>query len=96
MRKSKTTKLSDLFDSTLEHFGIKEKYNESVAISLWSEIMGPNIASYTRNVYVKNGIMVVEMNSAIARNQIFGMREAIVHKINERIGAEVLKNLILK
>lgn len=96
MRKCQTKKLSDLFEFTLDHYGLKNKYNETVAISLWSEILGPNIDSYTNKVYVNNGIMVVEMSSSVARNQIFGMREAIVHKINERIGSQVISTLILK
>ncbi|MCT4637403.1 MAG: DUF721 domain-containing protein [Bacteroidales bacterium] len=96
MRKSETLPIKELVEAMMKQYGLNYRYNEVKAISLWSEILGQGVDKMTRNIVVKNGNMVVYLNSSVLRNHLFGMREAICKEINKRLGTECIRNVILK
>jgi predicted nucleic acid-binding Zn ribbon protein len=62
----------------------------------WNTVMGPTVASFTRKVYFYNGVLYVELTSSVARNELVMLRDKIVKALNESVGADVVKELVLR
>ncbi len=89
--------LSKAIDEFLDNFKLSQKVLESRAISAWPQVMGPNIAGFTRSVQFKGkGIMLVHLSSSVLRSELMMHRSRIVKNINDFVGSQVVKELLLK
>ena len=52
------------------------------------------MAKYTRNLYIRNQILYVHLSSAALRQELMMGRELLVRKLNEKVGANVITNII--
>ena len=96
MRKSDTQKLSEIIREYLEQMMIDKKLKEVSTIRSWEELMGKPVAERTRNIYVKNKILFIELKSSVLRNELIMMRQAIIDKINERAGEKIIEKMVVR
>lgn len=96
MRRSNTQSLSEVIREFVKGSSIEQKLKETDVVQSWEELLGKTVASYTRNITLKNKILVVEITSSIVKNELFMMREEIRKKLNERAGDELIKTVIIK
>ena len=59
---------------------------------VWPKVMGETVKRLTRSVEVKNGVLIVHVNSAALKTQLFENRFELVRKLNEAVGAPALKD----
>lgn len=69
---------------------------ERRALSLWPAIVGPGIDSYTTARNVENGIITVHITSAPLRHQLMLTRASIIKQMNNTVGTEVIKDIIIR
>jgi len=69
---------------------------EQQATELWAETVGEFIAKQTQKVVVKQGVLMVTIPNAALRFEIINRRSQIISKINEKLGCEVIKGIIVK
>ncbi|MCK9180218.1 MAG: DUF721 domain-containing protein [Bacteroides sp.] len=96
MRRNNAESIGDLIRKYLRHEGLETPLNEKRLIDAWSEILGPSIASYTRNIYIRNQILYVQLNSAPLRQELMMGREKLVRSLNKHVGATVITNIIFR
>ncbi len=96
MRKSETQKLGEIIREYLEQMMIDKKLKEVSTIRSWEELMGKPVAERTRNIYVKNKILFIELKSSVLRNELIMMRQAIIDKINERAGEKIIEKMVVR
>jgi predicted nucleic acid-binding Zn ribbon protein len=72
------------------------KIAEIEAVNLWESIIGKQIARATTSIYIKDGILYVNLKSSIVRNELMMMRNEIMQAINQRIGRRVVKGIVLR
>ena len=58
----------------------------------WPRVMGETVAHLTRSVEVKDGMLIVHVNSAALKAQLFENRFDLVRKLNEAMGAEAIRD----
>jgi hypothetical protein len=63
---------------------------------LWGELLGPSIAQYTTNVYVKNRILYVSMTSSVVRSELVSMRKRLVVMLNKHAGSDVIDDVMIR
>ena len=63
--------------------------------TLWVEVLGQSVVPFTGDMEVKNGVLYVHIHSAALRQQLFEQRHTIVNKINQSLGANILKDIRL-
>lgn len=90
-RKTNDEPVGNLLLRMLKAYGIEDKYHEARAKQLWFETMGPSIAQYTQNIYVRNRKLYITISSATLRQEIAFSKEKIKHFINEGIGKEFIQ-----
>lgn len=96
MRRSEIQSLGSAIRDYLKDKKIDGKIDEIEAVNLWESIIGKQIARATSSIYIKNGTLYVHLKSSIVRNELFMMRNDIMRVMNQRVGSEVVKSIILR
>ncbi len=96
MRRSNTQSLSEVLKEYIQQNRIEGKLKEVDVVQGWENLLGKTIAHYTRNIYIRNKILYVDISSAVVKNELFMMREEICRRINENAGSEVVQKIIFK
>lgn len=80
----------------IKEMHLEGKLNEVSVINSWEETVGKAIASRTTKIYIKDQVLFVFLNSSVVRNELLMLRQALREKLNERAGAEVIKDIVLR
>ena len=96
MRKKNTELLSDVIRQVLREHHLDRPLNEKRLIESWSLVLGTNIMQYTSELVVKNRIQYVTLTSSVLRHDLFMSREEIKKSLNDRVGVEVIVDIIFK
>lgn len=62
----------------------------------WKSLMGNGVNSYTKEVVLKGTTLYVSLTSAVLREELSYGKQKIIKMINEEIGKEVVKDVILR
>jgi hypothetical protein len=96
MRRSKTISLAEAVKDYITEMNIGGKLSEAGVINSWEEIVGKAISSRTSKIYIKDHILFVHLNSSVVRNELLMLRQVLKDKLNEKAGAEVVKDIVLR
>jgi len=96
MRKKNTELLSDVIRQVLREHHLDRPLNEKRLIESWPLVLGTNIMQYTSELVVKNRILYVTLTSSVLRHDLFMSREEIKKSLNDRVGVEVIVDIIFK
>jgi len=62
----------------------------------WAQMMGKGVNNYTTNVQLENDTLYVQLSSSVLREELAYGKEKIISMLNESIGKELIKKLILR
>ncbi|MFT3795655.1 DUF721 domain-containing protein [Flavobacterium sp.] len=62
----------------------------------WKNLMGNGVNTYTRNIALKGNTLYVELTSAVLREELSYGKHKIIQMINEELGREVVKEVVLR
>lgn len=97
MRKRNTESIGEVLREFFEQNQIlKTKIAESRILSGWNTILGASIASYTTNLYFKNGILYVHLSSSVLRSELMMSRDKLVVTLNQHAKTDIIKNIIFR
>jgi predicted nucleic acid-binding Zn ribbon protein len=96
MRRSKTISLAEAIQDYISEMKLGGKLSEVGVISSWEGIVGKAISSRTTRIYIKEHVLYVHLNSSVVRNELLMLREVLKEKLNEKAGAEVIKEIVLR
>lgn len=96
MRRNNAEHIGDVIRYFLRQQGLESPLNEYRLIQAWSEIVGPAIARYTSNVYIKNQTLYVHLTSAVLRQELMMARELLIKNLNREVGAQVIVNIVFR
>ena len=85
-------KLGEALVEFLRDSGLEQSVLEVQIVEAWPKVMGDVVTHLTRSVEVKDGMLIVRVNSAALKTQLFENRFELVRKLNEAVGAEVIRD----
>ncbi|MCC8199020.1 MAG: DUF721 domain-containing protein [Tannerellaceae bacterium] len=85
--------IREFFDDNTELY---DKILEIRVQRAWGEILGPMVMQYTRNLYVRNGVMYVSLTSSVLRSELILYTDRLIKSLNEYAGSEVLHKIIIR
>ncbi len=85
-------KLGELYKIFSRH-GLGDEFIEQQPALLWMKIVGPHIARLTRPLYVKEGILHIEVFNHAFQHELTLMQEQYKRKLNKEIGEERVKEI---
>lgn len=63
---------------------------------VWAKQMGPAITKYTTAIKLERDILYVQLSSSVLREELSYGKEKIIKMLNEELGRELVKKLILR
>jgi predicted nucleic acid-binding Zn ribbon protein len=96
MRRSKTISIAEAVRDYIKEMNIGDKLSEAGVINSWEETVGKAISSRTTKIYIRDQVLFVHLSSSVVRNELLMLREALREKLNQKAGAEVIKEIVLR
>ena len=88
--------IGDILNEIIKNNKLEPGLNEVSVIDAWKNLMGNGVNNYTRNVALRNGTLYVELTSAVLREELSYGKDKIIKMINDELGKEVVKNVVLR
>lgn len=84
----------------LNEFIQKNKLQKGIdkvdAREAWASLMGNGVNNYTTNVELKNDTLFVSLSSAVLRQELSMGTSKIITMLNEELGKDLIKKIILR
>ena len=72
-----------------------EYMDEVQVLNSWSKVVGPFIASHTIDLFIKNKVLFVRVDSDALRNELNYSKSLLMKNLNEVVGKEIVKEIVL-
>ena len=96
MRRNDAEQIGEMIRKFFRQNGLESPLNEYRLVQAWKEVVGPVITRYTSNLYIKNQILYVHLTSSVLRQELMMGRDLLVRNLNEKVGAQVIVNIIFR
>ena len=96
MKKHNDQKIDDALKDMIDSFRLKPKLHQTKLQSLWAELMGPTIQSYTRNIRLRKSKLYITIESAPLRQELSFAKEKIKSLLNEHLGEEAIEEVFIR
>jgi predicted nucleic acid-binding Zn ribbon protein len=96
MKQGKTQRLDEVVALYLKQAGLDRKFKELEVCRVWPEVVGQVIASHTREIQVVERKLLVRFTSSVVRNEIVMVKEGLLRALNDRLGEEVVTDIVCR
>ncbi len=80
----------------LRNEGLETPLNERRLVNSWTQVLGPDIAAYTKNVYIRNQVLYVELSSSVLRQELLSGKRRLIQCLNDSVGAQVITDIVMR
>lgn len=96
MRRRNSEALDQVLQQVLKENHLDGKLSEVRLIKNWESIVGSQLAAQTEKLYIRNQVLYLHVKSAIVRNELMLMRASLIKKLNESVGTQSIRNIVLR
>tara|TARA_B100000963_G_C22052747_1_gene420294 strand:+ start:77 stop:379 length:303 start_codon:yes stop_codon:yes gene_type:complete len=95
-RKFEPQRIGKVLDEIVNSEALKTGITNTRIKDLWFELMGSQMTNYTDKVLLKGNTIIVSLNNAALREELTYGKEKIRKMMNEELGNEILKKIVLR
>ena len=95
-RKFEPQSVGKVLDEIVQSKALKTGITNARINELWYELMGTHMTHYTEKILLKGNTLFVSLNNAALREELNYGKEKIRKIMNEQLGGEVLKKIVLR
>ncbi|WP_396210995.1 DUF721 domain-containing protein [Flavobacterium sp.] len=95
-RSSNESSISDVLKQFIEVNKLESGMDKIDVEQAWKNLMGNGVNTYTKEVVLKGTILYVTLSSAVLREELSYGKDKIIKMINEEMGKEVVKSIVLR
>ena len=88
--------VGDILNQIIKTNKLESGLDQVSVIDAWKNLMGNGVNNYTRSVALRNSILYVELTSSVLREELSYGKDKIIKMINEDLGKEVVKDVVLR
>lgn len=96
MKRNNTEQIGDVLRQFLRQQGLETPLNEYRLVDAWKDVVGPVIARYTTNLFIKNQVLYVGLSSSVIRQELMMGREMLIRNLNAQVGSQVIVNIVFR
>ncbi|MCS6808100.1 MAG: DUF721 domain-containing protein [Bacteroidota bacterium] len=96
MENESATPLAEILRNLAVRTGLDRKLRESLAMEYWKEIIGEVAARSCVVQRIERGTLYSYCSSPVWRTELYLRKEDIIRRLNERIGSQVIRDIVLK
>lgn len=95
MKRTDPQSIRQIIDTVIDRAGNRREMQEHRAAYLWVDVVGPEINRLTTARHVRDGVLHVTISSASVKSELQFMKSTLVAHINEIMGAEIIKGIMI-
>ena len=95
-RKSNSQTIGEVLTQFLKENNLDDKMIQQKIISSWEEIAGKMIKNHTRNVYIFQRQLFVELDSDVIRHEVLMQKSQLIESVNRFAKNEIINSIIIK
>lgn len=95
MSKHNEVSLKEAIEQLIDSYKIKPKLQESQIIEFWEHCMGKTIAKHTKEIYLRNKKLFLQIDNAPLKQELLFGRDKVIKLINEKLGDEVIEDIVI-
>lgn len=94
-RENDSFSIEDLMQSFIKENNLSKGMQKMKVEETWGKMMGPGITTHTTSVRLQNKTLIVQLKSSVLREELSYGKEKIIKMMNEEMGEELIKKLML-
>lgn len=95
-RLSNESTIGDILKEIIQANNLEKGLNQISVADAWKKLMGNGVNNYTKNVLLKGSTLYVELTSSVLREELTYGKTKIITILNEELGSEMVKDVILR
>jgi len=88
--------ISDALKEFVQTNKLETGLNKVNVTDAWAKLMGNGVNHYTTAVQLERNTLYVQLSSSVLREELSYGKEKIITMLNEELGKEIIKKLILR
>lgn len=96
MRDSNQVSIKEALKAMVDHYRLKSGLDQTRIEAMWKQAMGPTIAGYTREIKLIREVLYIRIESGPLRHELSMGREKIRKMVNDGLGEEVVREVVLR
>src|SRR6476661_255241 len=92
-RDSPTMRIGSVLEQSLKRLNLGTQLDEYGVWPIWNDVVGTAVANNAQPERIRNGTLFLKVSSPVWMQQLQYMKELIAEKLNQRLGAELVKNI---
>lgn len=93
MKRKKAEPVGDVVLALLRQQGLEAPLNEFRLIQSWTDVLGPAVERYTRNLFIRNQTLFVQLSSPVLRQELSMQKRELVQRLNLHVQAQVITDI---
>ncbi len=93
-RKPGVVSFKEALAQLLDTYQLKSAFDETYIAAHWEKIMGKPIAARTTTIYVREGILYLQLDSAPLREELVRGKTKILQHINDEMGQKIISDIV--
>lgn len=89
-------KINQTIDAFINQQKIRKNYYEISVRKAWKDLMGEMVDDYTTSIKISKEKLILEFSSAPLKHEISFQKEQLIRLLNERLGKELIKEVIIR
>lgn len=95
-RQNSHLNLSDALKEFIKENRLQKGIDRVDARGAWQKLMGNGVNNYTTSIELKNDVLYISLSSSVLRQELSMGKSKIIAMLNEELGKELIKKLVLR
>lgn len=95
-RNNKLKSIKSILNSFVEQDNLVDGFFNIKIKNAWEKSVEKKIFDYTKEIYVKGNILFINVSNPILKQEILYSKQKVIDLINEDLGKELIKKIVLK
>ena len=95
-RSSDPVNISDVLKEFVDSNKLQKGFDKINVVDAWKHQMGASITKYTTAIHLERDTLFVQLSSSVLREELSYGNDKIIKLLNEFLGKEIIKKLVLR
>lgn len=96
MQRKNEQSIGEILRQYLKMTQLESQVFEGRIAQVWQEALGEEITRQTDRIHLESGVLYVTLKSPSLKNDIMMQRTKIRMALNEKLGSEIIKNILIR
>lgn len=95
-RRNESNSINDVLKAFVQENSLEKGMDKIDVRNAWINLMGKGVNTYTTQIELKRDTLYVSLSSSVVRQELAFGKEKIITMINEELGKDIVKTIVLR